>query len=833
MSYRDCIRCVIVAFCLLRYGTTVSAQSLPNYLVDAQIPITSSDGFNTPQGLAVAPGRTIYVADKGNQRVLKFAADGSRTVVSFGTLAPAVSTPGGVALDGGGNLYVTDVTTNRLIKLAPGAMKGLSVISGSILDQPIAVASDVAGNLAIANAGNGTVIVRRYGGTPVPFNTGSTVLIAPTAVAFDNQGMLYVADAGDSITPAAIYRFPKLGGTGTSVAPAGYPLKHVTGLVLDDQRNLYVLDGASQQLIEVPVSGATAFLIPQSNFKSPSGLALDNLGNIYVSDSGASSNTVTKLVYNNATNFGSVQVGATSNPITFNFEFYTRTGIEATRGIGGGVWNAEYKKAPGGTCTLRTYYPTVSSSGLTLPASCTAVLTFTPMYPGGRPGAAQLQTSNGNISQLTIGTGMGGQLALLNAPVTTKLGTTEISGPMVVNDAGTTIYFGAPGGTYRMAAGGGTPTLVTPQTGLSLAINGAGDLFLFSPPTITKIPADGSPNVVIHVPGLFNPQAMAMDSNGAFYISDLGPPQTYPDYNLAGFVLRVSPTGVVSKILPPGYWVTPTFIAKDGQGNIFVADGAQRLVFEVAAWTGIYTQSVATGLVIGGSYGTGPMNLAVDTSGTLYYWDSFANQNIEGMAYSSPSGQNGPYLTNSNAGESQLPVYTIPPIVDYNGGGSLVPFYSAFGNQTLITSPSGKLYVANGQGPGFFVVDRTQGNIPWQAFNPNTLWIGASTQAFFVYNVGNQNVTFTDTTKTFTESGSGMGSFSFTVPPPPPPYTNDAVPCQPGTVLIPGNYCAIYATNTNGLSRGPIVTDTLHFLTDAVNNNSVSFRINGVANQAP
>ncbi len=372
MKNHPFVPCAFAALCLLRIGLT--AQSLPTSVVDAQIPIVSTDGFSSPNGMAIAPGGTIYVADQGHSRVLQFSPTGVQTVVDFGALSPAIRTPGGIALDGSGNLYVTDETTNRLIKLAPGGTKGLSVITSPTLNQPVAVAADSAGNLAIVNAGNGTVVIRRAAGTPALLNTGTTVLIAPKAVAFDSQGLLYVADQGNVTKAPAIYRFPKLGGTGVDLTPAEYPLKDIKGLGVDEQLNLYVLDSASQQLIEAPANGAPAFLIPQSNFEEPSGLALDNLGNLYVSDSGAAPNSVTELVYNNAANFGSLKVGSTSQPVTFNYEFYSSTLIQGTNGIGGGAVNSEYKKAPGGTCALRTYTPTVSSTGLPLPASCTAML---------------------------------------------------------------------------------------------------------------------------------------------------------------------------------------------------------------------------------------------------------------------------------------------------------------------------------------------------------------------------------------------------------------------------------------------------------------------------
>jgi sugar lactone lactonase YvrE len=547
-------------------------------------------------------------------RLLKFSLSGTQTTVSFGRFGPAVQALSGLATDGAGDLFVVDTATNRLIKLPAGGGHAITILAAPLLDRPIAVASDTAGDVAIVNSGNATVIVRRYGPAAV-FNTGSTVLVAPTAVAFDNQGLVYVADAGNGTTPGAVYKFPRAGGTGTVVPLTGYALKNVTGMVLDDQRNLFVLDAGSEQLIEVPADGASPFLIPQSNFKSPSGLALDNLGNIYVSDSGAGSNTVTKFAYHNAANFGSVAVGEKSKSITFNYEFYERTMVEATHGMSGGVWDVDYHTATGSNCGLVTYYPKTSSTGLTLPATCVENFYFQPVYVGGRPGAVQLQTSNGNENQLVNGIGLGGQLALMNAAITQKLAANVLYA--AVNAADTEIYFCAAGGTYKMPVGGSTSTLITTQTGISLALNGVGDLFIFNPPAITKIPADGSASTAMNIPGVNNPQAMVMDSNGAIYVSNLTDPG-----NPQGYLLKVSPTGIVSKL--PGYWLGPSSMTIDGQGNIYVTDGYQLHTYKIQVETGLYDQ-VDIGLNLDGPGGAYPSNLTVDASDTLYWWnDVFA-----------------------------------------------------------------------------------------------------------------------------------------------------------------------------------------------------------------
>jgi sugar lactone lactonase YvrE len=805
--------CVVAAFTLLSFGSAMQGQTLPSYVVDAQVPIVSSDGFNDPQGLVTVPGGTVYVADSGNHRLLKIAPDGTQTTVSFGVSGLVAQTMSGLAMDAVGDLFVADTATNRLFKLPAGGGHAVVILGAPLMDRPTAVASDAAGDVAVVNSGNGTVVVRRYGPAAV-LNTGSTVLAAPTAVAFDSKGLVYVADAGNGTTPGAVYKFPVAGGTGTTEPLTGYALKNVTGLVLDAQNNLFVLDAGSEQLIEVPASGGAAFLIPQSNFKSPSGLTLDNLGNIYVSDSGPTSNTVTKFVYNNAANFGSVQVGATSKAITVNYEFYEQTVVEATRGVGGGVPNADYRKAAGGTCALRTYFPTTSSTGLTLPASCTVNIDFQPVYVGGRPGAAQLQTSNGNVNQLTIGIGLGAQLALMDATTTTKVASVGQISSLAVNAGDTEIYYSTTAGTYKVPVVGGAPTLVTTETGSAIALNGAGDLFIFSAPKITKIPADGSASTVINVPGLINPQSMAMDSNGAFYISDLGPAMTGPPFNVTAFVMRVSSTGVASKWWPAGFWGAPGLMIADAIGNIYVEDNAYSVIVEVPVWTGALGAIGQPGPQLGGTEGAAPFNLAVDASGTLYFWDGLL---FEGLAYSPP---NAPVSVGGIPGEVALPYFTVPEYF-YNEGTE--PFFAQNPDvgASVATSANGDLYAYNATLPGLYRINRTLASMPTQVFQPNTFYSGLIGPNAYVFNVGNQNATFTNQGSAFTQSGNGVGSFTF------------VSGCQSGTMIAPGNNCAIGIVDANATGKGTLVEDTLQFLTNAVNNNSVSLRIYGFANPAP
>ena len=80
-----------------------------------ELPFT---GLNSPGGVAVDTAGNVYVADHGNNRVLKLAAGSTTpTVLPF----TGLNSPGGVAVDTAGTVYVADTGNNRVLKLAAGS----------------------------------------------------------------------------------------------------------------------------------------------------------------------------------------------------------------------------------------------------------------------------------------------------------------------------------------------------------------------------------------------------------------------------------------------------------------------------------------------------------------------------------------------------------------------------------------------------------------------------------------------------------------------------------------------------------------------------------------
>jgi secreted PhoX family phosphatase len=194
--------------------------------------------LNSPAGVAIGFGDTLYIADSGNNRVRQLASDG--TIRQFagtgepgyaGDGGPATSAPlnypEGLAFDDEGNLYIADTLNDRVRKVeldglittvAGTGSRGfsgdrglarfaeLSLAAGSLTSGQ-AVALDTQGNLYIADAENNRVrkvglngIITTVAGSGQAGYSGdgglamSGVLNSPLAVAVDRYGTLYVAD---------------------------------------------------------------------------------------------------------------------------------------------------------------------------------------------------------------------------------------------------------------------------------------------------------------------------------------------------------------------------------------------------------------------------------------------------------------------------------------------------------------------------------------------------------------------------------------------------------------------------------------------------------------
>jgi uncharacterized protein (TIGR03437 family) len=274
-------------------------------------------GFLAQLALAVNPiTGDLYVADFGNSRVLRFLSPFSNpsriepdavlgqpnfTARTAGpTSAVSLNTPRGVAFDSAGNLWVADSGNNRVLRYPASALNGgvlpaadtvvgqrdlfsntanAGGVTASGFDTPVALTFDEQGNLYVADGRNSRVL--RF---PAPLGPS-----APNPAATAVWGQSNFATRGASLQPTA------------STITAAEGLAVAGG-------NLYVSAPSDNRVLVFPLGttqgGAAASVLGQSDFATisantgafplasanglsvPTDVKLDQNGNLFVADSG-------------------------------------------------------------------------------------------------------------------------------------------------------------------------------------------------------------------------------------------------------------------------------------------------------------------------------------------------------------------------------------------------------------------------------------------------------------------------------------------------------------------------------------------------------------------
>jgi sugar lactone lactonase YvrE len=294
--------------------------------------------FNRPSKIAVDNNGYLYVSDELNNRIRKIAPDGTVTTLAGSGkpgaennvmgLKASFNNPSGIAVDKSGNVYVADVFNHRIRKISPSGAVSTYAGNGqaAFADNtnglnasfhfPVDLAVDEAGNIYVVDEGNNRIRKITPGGSVSTFAgsgyTGSfdsrTGEIAtfnqPNGITIDKKGNLYVADQLNhkirKITSAGVVTtFAGSGAAGSldNVMGAMASFNNPRGIVVDKAGNVFVGDVANQKIRKISSTGAVSTLSgsgapgSQDNangllagFYFPNGLAVDDLGDLFVAD---------------------------------------------------------------------------------------------------------------------------------------------------------------------------------------------------------------------------------------------------------------------------------------------------------------------------------------------------------------------------------------------------------------------------------------------------------------------------------------------------------------------------------------------------------------------
>ncbi len=341
----------LVALAMFRYVAGAQPSATYSIRTIAGSPRTAGDAgpavaalLWSPTGVSVDASGNLYIADSGNARIRKLTAAGTLTtmagsVAGFGgdggpATSAQLSFPTKAALTPGGELLIADAANNRLRRVsASGAIATLAgsgqpgfagdngAAASAQLNSPRDIAVDGAGNIYVADASNNRIrritpqgkisTIAGQGGYGYFGDQGPAVqamLALPRGLAVDAAGNVYVADTGNhrirKITPDGV--ISTIAGTNSAGAGADgisgvlSALNSPSSVAVDAAGNIYIADtgnnrvrrlNAQGAIMTIAGAGASGFSgdggdAVSALLNGPQGVAVDGSGNVYIADTG-------------------------------------------------------------------------------------------------------------------------------------------------------------------------------------------------------------------------------------------------------------------------------------------------------------------------------------------------------------------------------------------------------------------------------------------------------------------------------------------------------------------------------------------------------------------
>ncbi len=579
------------------------------------------------------------------------------------------------------------IITSRLAALLPTGQRLGRTLSALFAASVFAATAAHAQNYTFQiHVGNGVALDHTDG-------TGNNArFFNPTGVAVDAAGTIYIADGGDHTI-----RKVTTGGIVTTLAGAsgqagsadgtgnGARFTYPFAIAIDASGTLYVSDVGDHTIRKVTaggtvttvagsagVSGSTDGVGTAALFNYPQGVAVDALGNVYVSDTNNS--TIRKISTTGAvTTFaGAIAQNGTADGTGGSARFNYPAGITAD--VAGNIYVADNGNSSirritsGGTVTTFAGQSGTSGSAdgvgtaarfdhpvaLSLDAAGNLYVIDTSNQT-----VRKISTSTGAVSTLAGSAGLGG-----NAEGTGAAARFFYPFGIGVSAAGAVYVADTGNHSVRAVTAAGSVTTLAGKVGLAgiadglggealfaypagLAVDGAGTVYVadHNNHTVRKITAIGGVTTLAGAAGVYGSadglgsaarfyglSGVAVDTSGNVYVADTTN-NTIRKITAGGSVSTLAGTGgsagSADGVGSAARFNAPQGIAVDSVGNVYVADTNNSTIRKITAGGSVSTLAgVAgqTGNADGAGAGArfnGPYAVAVDGAGNVYVSDFF------------------------------------------------------------------------------------------------------------------------------------------------------------------------------------------------------------------
>jgi IPT/TIG domain/NHL repeat len=288
--------------------------------------------FSGPYGIATDAMGNVYVADTENHKIRKITPAGVVTTIA-GSIAGFADGAGSnakfvfpidVTLDSSGNIYVADLANQRIRKITTQGIVSTIAGDGTIgfvdgpastskLSNPRGVSSDPSGVVYVGDETNYRIRkintqnnISTLAGISTSGLTDGSASIAefnnPNGIAVDASGNVFVADrynhAIRKITPTGEVS-TIAGGTYGFADGIGINAKFnsPTDVAVDGLGNVYVADAGNNRIRKITATGVVTTIAGStsgfadgtglnSKFSDPHGIIVDSFGDIYIAEVG-------------------------------------------------------------------------------------------------------------------------------------------------------------------------------------------------------------------------------------------------------------------------------------------------------------------------------------------------------------------------------------------------------------------------------------------------------------------------------------------------------------------------------------------------------------------
>ena len=485
--------------------------------------------------------------------------------------SPSSSAVQGIAIDPSGNILITDLSTKLLRVIYMGGAKMSAVIT--------------ANNPSVASPALGSIYAIAGGGSSAPSLTpslGNAVSLDTSAfkVTTDFAGNIYIGDNTSVLfldgNTGYIRKLASTGsvcssatdaiGDGCSAAQASFGGSNGLGVALDGNGDLFLADTNNARIREV---AATALLPTAVHASSTQTIVLHG-----APGTSSIASALTNATAGSTISLGAPACGSAAGDGTLDCQVPVTFAPPSP-----GLHSVTLAATPSGSGTAPATFALrgiADGAGLVFDGATPTVSVL-----GGSLSPAGLAT-DGNGNTFTYDSATATLVEVSAGGTVTHLpGALKKAPSQIALDAAANVY----------AVGGGSDSI----TKLTLGSNGA-----YTAGTLSFAPNGAAAT----------PQAIAVDSNGDFFV--------YDSTSKAIYRLSQSSIGPVTALVASGY-DNVTALALAPSGNLFVADPGAQSIYSVTS-AGVQT-TVAAGI--------SAVALGVDAAGDLYAADSLSQSLVE------------------------------------------------------------------------------------------------------------------------------------------------------------------------------------------------------------